>query len=547
MAELNIQTSFEASRMGRCINGPDGSVIFTHGELNSLDSLKAALANSPDPRTISDILKQTPTTFAVVIVTRSHAFLATDRICSVPLFFSVVHNTLSVSNSASSLIDLIGAPKILWGSVAEYLLSGYVHGEKTLYKNVTSLQPGFFLLANRRYGSISQSQYFSYRPAPVYRNRKSLIQEFDDLIDLAIKRTISYANGRPIVVPLSGGLDSRLVLAKLKQHKYPELYSFTYGLSGNHEAMMGQWVAKKLDVPWRFIRSRTRGLRNLYNTAHRRAYADYADGRQIVPSYVEYEPLSYVVEQEIFPLDSVIVNGQSGDFLFGGHVPATWAKMCSAEIVCDFIVAKHCNHWLTSDLDPTREKIKSALHERLDGFLNSDPSKADPSQLMAFYEGWEAQERQPKAAISNQRLYDFLGFAWTLPFWDSELMSFWSQVPYELKFNQDLHIEYLRNYNYRGVFDYGRSPQFAFTGHRALTVPAAQIIEVLGGKTLKARFYEKMFFYTYFQPQLGLFGRDIYKQTYKDTRRPRVVALGARYRLDELSILGISQDLLPYL
>jgi asparagine synthase (glutamine-hydrolysing) len=56
--------------------------------------------------------------------------------------------------------------------------------------------------------------------------------------------------------------------------------------------------------------------------------------------------------------------------------------------------------------------------------------------LLALYEFWEWSERQPKATVNNQRLYEFFGYQWALPLWDAEMMDFWAKVPYEEKLNQ---------------------------------------------------------------------------------------------------------------
>ena len=50
------------------------------------------------------------------------------------------------------------------------------------------------------------------------------------------------------------------------------------------------------------------------------------------------------------------------------------------------------------------------------------------------------------------------------------------------------------------------------------------------------QFYEYMFYNSYFNYQLGLFGRRTYNHWYKKTRRPRVIPLAALNRLSEIGI-----------
>ena len=45
-------------------------------------------------------------------------------------------------------------------------------------------------------------------------------------------------------------------------------------------------------------------------------------------------------------------------------------------------------------------------------------------RFSAIYESLEWSERQPKAVVVNQRLYEYFGYRWELPLWDSEILDF---------------------------------------------------------------------------------------------------------------------------
>ena len=47
----------------------------------------------------------------------------------------------------------------------------------------------------------------------------------------------------------------------------------------------------------------------------------------------------------MIPKESIIVNGQSGDFLFGGHVPSELENACDLDQIVTYILTKHCMHW----------------------------------------------------------------------------------------------------------------------------------------------------------------------------------------------------------
>jgi asparagine synthase (glutamine-hydrolysing) len=55
------------------------------------------------------------------------------------------------------------------------------------------------------------------------------------------------------VVPLSGGLDSRIIVAMLKRLGVEDVICFTYGKKGNREAEISRQVAEALGYRWYFV------------------------------------------------------------------------------------------------------------------------------------------------------------------------------------------------------------------------------------------------------------------------------------------------------
>ena len=85
---------------------------------------------------------------------------------------------------------------------------------------------------------------------------------------------------------------------------------------------------------------------------------------------------------------------------------------------------------------------KKNLEKKIDEFKNlKEYKKCGPEDI---YEIWEYYERQVKFIIQGQRIYDYFGFDWYLPFWDGEAIRFWSEMPLELRKNQYLFKDYLK-------------------------------------------------------------------------------------------------------
>lgn len=56
---------------------------------------------------------------------------------------------------------------------------------------------------------------------------------------------------------------------------------------------------------------------------------------------------------------------------------------------------------------------------------------------------WNIANRQAKFIVNSLRVYEFLGYEWRIPLWDSELMNFWSKVPLKYRIKKELYDEYL--------------------------------------------------------------------------------------------------------
>ena len=161
---------------------------------------------------------------------------------------------------------------------------------------------------------------------------------------------------------------------------------------------------------------------------------------------------------------------------------------------------------------------------------------AEVTQICALYELWDWQERQAKAVVNGQRLYEYFGLDWALPYWDKPLVEFWMRMPLKFRLNQYLHIKYLEMYNYRNAFSNLRSVNQVWPSSWRWITTVGRVIELFSSYQRKQDYFERMFYFSYFRNQLGLFGYEAYCKYYKQTRRPRVVPIAAIQHLSEMGI-----------
>ena len=276
-------------------------------------------------------------------------------------------------------------------------------------------------------------------------------------------------------------------------------------------------MARKLGVPWFQLASNPHRAKALYDSPRRRAYSAYADGLCSVPKYLDLEAFDQLTGEARIPADAVVMNGQSGDYITGNHIPVRLIECpeLNTRQVLAAIIDKHFSLWpelnTPDNLDIIEGRILSLLPKPGDNL-------GEREKLFAQYEAWEWQERQAKGVVNAQRIYEHHGLRWCLPLWDGELMDFYENVPFRYKFGQALYISYLRRYNFRGVFDTLGSTRHNWPFQRRWIQWTGQCIGLTAGRQAKLAYYQRMLFYGKDHGQYAMFGHKFYLTHYKRAR-----------------------------
>lgn len=482
-------------------------LIFYKGII-SFESFPDGLSTSEFVISLKTFLLSQKTNFSLVILSNNAIYAAVDRLSSYPIFY----DDMFIYDSSSVPKDI----NVQDNALLEYLMSGYTLGRKTLNKDISRLTSGELLIREKDKTSITS--YYKYYPTAIsLDNKQTHLDKLSYLIDTVINRTIDLADGKRLLLPLSGGLDSRILLAKLCEKQYDNLFVFTYGFKESHEAKMAKEVCQKLGVKWNFIPLVPKKIKSSEFKKFVKNYLNFAPIISVSPSLMEAYALYELFHSGKCKPDDFIINGQTGDFVSGGHIRLDFIGEVNIGNIFNYILNKHfsLNSELINKLNNSYIYSKIEMEFlQLQDYLNKKPD------LIHFYEYWEWKERQSKLVMGGQRLYDAIGCQWSLPLWDPDFMDFWRDCPVEYKIDQSLYIEYLKQYNYKGVFEVLRHPPEPWS-HKYLWVKyIARILGVLGGKNLKNSFYKYMDYYSTYNDQYLILGRALYKQHWRNIRNP---------------------------
>lgn len=428
--------------------------------------------------------------YAVIVEQGNRLIAAVDKIRSYPIFYVQEGETFAISNSARNLKSEYNLSEIDELSLLEFRMAGYVTGRETLFKHLYQLQAGEFLVWDKAEAKIERERYYLFYSEEVRDEKEDvLIEELDEITDKIFCRVIEESNGAPIWVPLSGGLDSRLVLCKLKQLGYDNLTAFSYGPPGNYEAKAAKQVAEKVGVPWHFVPLGMRESRNFFYSNTRKAYWEFSDGLCNIPNMQDIHALTKLRHEKILALETVIINGQTGDFITGGHIPDTFLNhryRSNISLLLDRAIEKHFSLWLNLK---TKENLNK-IGNKILSILKTDNNRIlDTQELSSRYEWWEWQERQCKYVINGQRIYDFLNIKWYLPLWDEGYLKFWPGIPLSLKYGQKLYKKYLDCFDFYECFKNFKPEIWRWPGWTLVVLPVARMIRLLFGKRYSDLFY----------------------------------------------------------
>jgi len=375
--------------------------------------------------------------FAFVYLTSDALYAAVDRVRSIPLFYCLKDGEFYISDNPHWIRTQIQSIEIDEVAAAEFMLTGYVTGRDTLYPDIKQLQAGEILVLDLNYGSLNlrTSQYYTYIPENYSSSsEEDNLKELNRIAVNIFQRLTKLASGRTIVVPLSGGYDSRLIVLMLKRLGYENVMAFSYGKPGNKESEISRKIAQILEIKWVFLPYSNEDWYKWYRSEEFKKYSCISCGLSSVPHIQDWPAVWMLKGRRLIPDNSLFVPGHGADIL-SGRVSNIAANSTLDPI--ETIFNQNYTLWRCSF-----DKYKKILKYKIARSFDKEPRSQD---IVTLFECWRIQERHAKYIINSLRVYDFWGYSWWMPFWDKEFMDFWSRVPLEMKLDQRIYKKYVNN------------------------------------------------------------------------------------------------------
>ncbi|MFN4218022.1 MAG: asparagine synthase B [Candidatus Bipolaricaulia bacterium] len=279
------------------IANEDGSIqIVYNGEIYNFPTLRAALAHRHQLRTRTDTevvvhtyeehgpecVKLFDGMFAFALIDGDELLLARDPLGVKPLYYAFADGRLYFASEIKALVPVT--------------------------EDIHEFPPGHWF-----HSKLGWRKYFHLRQPPVGEREAHAQRDWLALVREALSAAVTkrLISDVPVGVFLSGGLDSSLVAALMREH-IPELHSFSVGTPAGQDPIYARKVAQHLGtVHHEYIYTEAEMLQILPKVIYHLESFDFALVRSAIANYFVARLAKDFVK--------VVLVGEGADELFGGY------------------------------------------------------------------------------------------------------------------------------------------------------------------------------------------------------------------------------------
>lgn len=407
-------------------------------QIVSTEVILGRMNNAKSLQEILDTVNLLNGQFAVVIEDEDYIFAAVDNIRSIPLFYKDSGEGVKVSDISYELLEDKN-PNCSNEALRQFELSGCTWANSTLVEGINSLSAGEYLYYDKASKELKIDEYmrFEYRN-DLDQSEQASVNRIVNAYKIAAKRLAKLADGNTIMIPLSGGEDSRIVAHTLKSIGYENVICYSYGVKGNAESNVSKSIAEHLGYKWIFAPFDEVDWRSWYTSDEYREFSAYSSNLVSTPHFQDYHAVRYFKEHDMIPENAIFCPGHSGDFIHGDHIPSVFIKAnqlnikyLAEELFREVAINKDFKGSSTeySDL------LKAIIRE-------INPKKdANRDDMISYYEYFDWKEKQSKMIANAVRVYEFFGYRWHMMLWNRTVFEAWETVVPELRYHRRLHYK----------------------------------------------------------------------------------------------------------
>lgn len=368
--------------------------------------------------------------------------LFNDRFGIYPLYYSYQDNNLILSDCFTELKQKLKSCNFDNLAIAEILCGKYTSGERTTLQEIKSILPGTSLDCKFPLQKLPDFQrYWLWEFTPVKKAYTEYAEEFLQIISDIFDDFSTYitSSGKPVIVPTSGGYDSRMMISELSA-RTSNVSGLVFGAPGCDDLKYGVQIVEGLNLPLKKLYLKPETYQPIYQS-------DEFDF--VLANYNSRGDSHSATLTSLLAIDDndeyIIIPGHSLDMQTGGHIRSRWHFLTPGE---DFLVGElfriHYNRYpFPNLLFQTRDQIEKQIRADIHKEMHADES------TIGFAQRWDMENRQAKFIVNAVREYEVKGYEWMMPGWDYRIQDFFLRLPFKYQFHQNFYLRMLSEH----VFD----------------------------------------------------------------------------------------------
>ena len=179
--------------------------------------------------------------------------LLNDRYGTHPLYYTLNNHSFYFASEVKAILQADIKKEIDYSAISDLFHYGHLFGYKTMFKNIRQLPEASYLIYEKNNITIKKYWEFPYYEE-VYKKKSfskkeitkyidEMIFVMEDSVSIELKKTFDKA-----LLSLSGGLDSRWVIALSAKKNIDRFIAFTMGESRSEDAIYAKMVAGNLNI-----------------------------------------------------------------------------------------------------------------------------------------------------------------------------------------------------------------------------------------------------------------------------------------------------------
>jgi asparagine synthase (glutamine-hydrolysing) len=364
-------------------------------------------------------------------------YLISDRYGTRPLYYTSNNERMLFAPEVKALIQGKFTKKVNYQAISDLFYYGHLLEYRTLFENIYLLPEASYLIYAD--GKINHHRYWEFpyienayelKSEPKKKIRDAAVELEHRMLTAVERQTVD--KNQKILIPLSGGLDSRWVIALAKDLGVDPLITFTMGSEKSEDQVYARMVAKHLNTDHTAFDIQPEIL---WSDAKHFSYL--SDAMSIIHGPIQnFQPYRH-----FFKKSQYVIAAQMCDALFG----STLFKRRIRSLMLKKNWDDHAKRiFLEIFMLTTNLEVESILHPKVydnisDSYLEIPKHYIEKDKKPIFCYFKLLLNEHVRRGTLGGNVVNNLFFETRMPSYDNDLIEFAFNLPIQLKINQFLY------------------------------------------------------------------------------------------------------------